>query len=149
MQFWEINLGLEDSPEFTLFFPFFKLFFWFYPRIFSYFFSTSYGIFYSFWKKKHVLPKAFFFSRFCSTFYEDFCFWIKYKHQIFFVFCSNYFWNPGRPKLQVTSQPVKMSILSIKWCILNLIFSIVFFSNLVLAHLVFIFVLNFFVNLLT
>ena len=68
MQFWEINLGLEDSPEFTLFFPFFKLFFWFYPLIFSYFFSTSYGIFYSFWKKKHVLPKAFFFSRFCSTF---------------------------------------------------------------------------------
>jgi len=71
-------------------------------------------------------------------FYEDFCFWIKYNHQIFLVFCFNYFWNPGRPKLWVTSEPAGASILSIKWCILNLIFFNCFFLlNLVLTHLVY------------
>ena len=114
MQLWEIHLGLESSSRFAWFFSLFLLIFSVSSsNIFLVFFSTFYGIFHSFWKKKHMLPKVFFQALSNLVFYEDFYFWIKYKHQMFFVPCYNFFWKLGHLKPQVlwvTSQLVESSI---------------------------------------
>ena len=89
---------------------------------FSYFFVQFLWDFPFILKKKNTCYLHFFFrALFKLVFYEDFCFWIKYKHQIFFVLCSNYFWDPGQRQPwvpRVTSQYIRSTILSIKWCIL-------------------------------
>ena len=139
MQLWEIHLGLESSSRFAWFFSLFLLIFSVSSsNIFLVFFSTFYGIFHSFWKKKHMLPKVFFQALSNLVFYEDFYFWIKYKHQMFFVPCYNFFWKLGHLKPQVlwvTSQLVESSIV-FKIVYFDF-FSIFFFSNCFLHSLFF------------
>jgi len=117
----KINLGIEGLSRFTWFFLLFSLFFGF---ILKYIFFQLLWDFPFVLKKKNMLPIVFFFfflALFNLVFYEDFCFWIKYKHQMFFILCFNYLWDPGRliPRVHwVMSQPVGSSILCIKWYIL-------------------------------
>jgi hypothetical protein len=114
-------------------------------NIFLVFFSTFYGIFHSFWKKKHMLPKVFFQALSNLVFYEDFYFWIKYKHQMFFVPCYNFFWKLGHLKPQVlwvTSQLVESSIV-FKIVYFDF-FSIFFFQIVSFTLFVFIFVQDYF-----
>ena len=116
-------MGLEYSSIFAWFFPlcFLLIFSVSSLDFFSYFFfSNTYRIFHFFFKK-YKLPRAFLqFSFFMGIIAFELNINIKSFRALFQLFL--------RPKLAyalapwITSQPVRLNILNIKWCILILIF---------------------------
>jgi hypothetical protein len=127
---WEINRGLEGLLEFT----------WFLSSFLSSFFPVSYFdifllFFYFLWDfpfilKKYVLPRVFFFSGFVqySFLWGFFVFELNINIKYFWCFVSIAF----EITLASTLRPLDhkstlwVSILSIKWYILILIFLIFF-----------------------